>query len=121
MLMSTCRCSGLILALAAVLWAAAPAVYADGWRSYTVYQPAVTRHDVINAVDHPHKYNHCATLAWFQDRWICLWGSNTHPDEHAPGQRIYFSTSRDGRGWTPIEQAFSSPEHAENPVAYPEG
>ncbi len=121
MLVSTRPCCELILVVAAVLSAVAPAACDEVWRSYTVYQPTVTRHDVINAIDHPHKYNHCATLAWFQDRWFCLWGSNTHPDEHAPGQRVYFSTSRDGRQWTPIERAFSSPLHAENPVAYPDG
>jgi hypothetical protein len=111
---------GSILVLAA-LGVATPARCDEGWRHYTVYQPTVTRHDVINALSHPHKYNHCATLAWFRDRWFCLWGSNTHPDEHAPGQRVYFSTSRDGRRWTPIERAFSDSKHAENPVAYPEG
>lgn len=91
------------------------------WRTYEVYQPTVTLHDVIAAAEHTHKYNHCSTIAWFQDRWFCLWGSNTHPDEHAPGQRIVVSTSRDGRSWTPIEQPFSSDGLAENPVRYPEG
>ena len=91
------------------------------WRTYEIYQPTVTRHDVIAAAEHPHKYNHCAAIAWFQDRWFCLWGSNTHPDEHAPGQRIVVSTSRDGRTWSPIEQPFSDTKHAENPVAYPVG
>lgn len=93
----------------------------EEWREYGVYQPTVTIHDVINARAHPHKYNHCATIAWFQDRWFCLWGSNIHPDEHAPGQRIYFSTSHDGRAWSPIEMPFSSAGHCENPVRYPVG
>lgn len=95
--------------------------FAAEWRTYEVYQPTVTRHDVIAAAAHPHKYNHCATIAWFQDRWFCLWGSNTHPDEHAPGQRIYVSTSRDGRTWSSLEQPFSAANHAGNPVRYPEG
>ncbi len=108
---------------AAILFATTWCVAAlsDGWRTYEVYQPTVTRHDVINARDHPHKYNHCATIAWFQDRWFCLWGSNTHPDEHAPGQRVFFSTSRDGKTWSPIEMPFSSEKHSENPVRYPTG
>jgi len=41
--------------------------------------------------------------------------------EHSPGQRIVFSTSRDGRRWTPIERLFSNEEYCENPVRYPEG
>ena len=93
----------------------------DSWRSYEVYQPAVTRHAVIDARVHAHKYNHCPTLAWFQDRWVCLWGSHVYIQEHTPGQRMVVSTSRDGRRWTPIERVFSSEEHAENPVRYPEG
>jgi hypothetical protein len=92
-----------------------------GWASYEVYQPLITRHDVLDARAHPHQYNHCATIAWFQDRWFCLWGSHTHPAEHAPGQRIFFSTSRDGRVWTPLELLFSSDTRCGNPVRYPDG
>ena len=94
---------------------------AEGWRSYEVYQPTVTRHAVIDATTHSHKYNHCPTIAWFQDRWICLWGSHEPQIEHAAGQRMVFSTSRDGLSWTPIERLFSNPKHCENPVLYPEG
>ena len=97
------------------------AVPAAAWRAYEVYQPTVTRHAVIDGSTHAHKYNHCTTLAWFQDRWICIWGSHVPQIEHAPGQRIVFSTSRDGRTWTPVERLFSNAKHCENPVLYPEG
>ncbi|NLX96038.1 MAG: hypothetical protein GXY83_07670 [Rhodopirellula sp.] len=30
----------------------------EGWRSYEVYQPTITRHAVIDARSHAHKYNH---------------------------------------------------------------
>ena len=93
----------------------------DDWRSYEVYQPTITRHAVIDARTHRHKYNHCSTIAWFQDRWFCVWGSHVPQIEHAPGQRLVFSTSRDGRTWTPIERLFSNAEYCENPVLYPEG
>lgn len=93
----------------------------DDWRSYEVYQPTVTRHAVIDARTHAHKYNHCSTVAWFQDRWYCFWGSNVPVGEHVPGQRLVFSTSRDGRNWTPIELVFSNAEQCENPIPYPEG
>ncbi len=53
--------------------------------------------------------------------WFCLWGSHDPQIEHAPGQRMVFSTSRDGRTWTPIERLFSNATHCENPVLYPEG
>ena len=93
----------------------------DAWRSYEVYQPTVERHYIIDARAHAHKYNHCSTIAWFQDRWFCLWGSHIYIAEHTPGQRMVVSTSRDGRTWTPIERVFSSDKHSVNPVAYPEG
>jgi hypothetical protein len=98
-----------------------PAAASDDWRSYEVYQPTITRHAVIDGRSHTHKYNHCSTIAWFQDRWFCTWGSHLPQIEHAPGQRIVFSTSPDGRTWSPIEQLFSNAEHCENSVAYPEG
>jgi len=110
--------SSLLAALVASTRVAAPA---DDWRSYAVYQPTVTHHAVIDGRTHPHKYNHCATVAWFQDRWFCLWGSNTHPNEHAPGQRLCFSTSRDGRSWSPVEELFANAAYCANPVPYPEG
>ena len=101
--------------------ASSPAAGSDSWRSYEVYQPTITRHAVIDARSHPHKYNHCSTIAWFQDRWFCLWGSHVPVGEHTPGQRMVFSTSRDGRDWTPIERLFSNDEYCENSVPYPEG
>lgn len=107
--------------LALVVAAQSFAASAAPWRSYEVYRPTITRHAVIDARTHEHKYNHCPTLAWFQDRWFCFWGSHVPQIEHAPGQRMVFSTSRDGRAWTPIEQLFSNPKHCENPVLYPEG
>ncbi|MBN2450340.1 MAG: exo-alpha-sialidase [Lentisphaeria bacterium] len=114
------RCAGLLY-VCVLCRAVAPLASGGDWRAYEVYQPTVTRHAVIDAMAHPHKYNHCATLAWFEDRWICLWGSHEPQIEHAPGQRIVFSTSRNGRDWTPIEGLFSNAAHCENPVLYPEG
>jgi len=122
--MNVPQCLPLGLLAAAVLLGVNPAAVAQTgpWRSsYEVYQPTVTNHDVFTGGDHGRLYNHCSTLAWFQDRWFCLWGSNTHPDEHAPGQRIFVSTSRDGRTWSPIEMPFSDPRHSVNPVDYPAG
>ncbi len=111
----------MLMGAVAAVTCAAGAADGDGWASYEVYQPSITRHDVLDARAHPHQYNHCATIAWFQDRWFCLWGSHTHPAEHAPGQRICFSTSRDGRAWTSLELLFSSASRCENPVRYPDG
>ena len=116
-----CRVHASVACLSALIAASCTAAPAQTWRTYEVYQPSITRHAVIDARTHKHKYNHCPTLAWFQDRWICLWGSHVPQIEHDPGQRMVFSTSRDGRTWTPIEQIFSNPKYCENPVVYPEG
>ena len=83
------------LCLAAIA-AAICIAWSDDWRTYEVYQQTVTRHAVIDARTHEHKYNHCSTIAWFQDRWLCLWGSHVPVEEHAPGQRMVVSTSTDG-------------------------
>lgn len=106
--------AGVICSAASVMGAPSGA-----WRTYEVYQPTITRHDVIDARTHANKYNHCPTIAWFDGRWFCMWGSNTRPAEHDPGQRIFFSTSQDGRSWAPAEVLFSNAEHSENPVQYP--
>ena len=115
--MRPCHLSVLVFAFAGLLTGAP----ADARRTYEIYAPTITRHPVIDARTHAHKYNHCSTIAWFQDRWICLWGSHVPSDEHAPGQRMVFSTSRDGRTWSPIERLFSNAKYCKNPVPYPEG
>ena len=111
---TVCYCS-------AVLFGSSYAEASDGWRSYEVYRPTITRHAVIDAGRHDHKYNHCSTIAWFEDRWICIWGSHVPVQEHTPGQRMVFSTSRDGRNWSPIKRIFSNEKYCDNPVEYPEG
>ena len=67
------------------------------------------------------KYSHDATIAWFRDRWICLWNANSIGLESQPGQRIYMSTSRDGRTWSAAELAFANPARSTNPVPCPKG
>lgn len=86
------------------------------WRSHTLYQPRIERATVADPARHGLPYNHDSSVAWFGDRWFCLWNANTAPKEGAPGQLNYVSTSRDGKVWTDPEPAFSSPARAENPV-----
>ncbi len=91
------------------------------WRSYEVYRPHIERHVVNDTYAQPLKYNHDSSVAWFGDRWFCLWNANTPPAEGEPGQLNYVSTSRDGKTWTPPRAAFSSAECCENPVPCPTG
>lgn len=94
---------------------------ASPWRTYEVYQPTVERYWVAQASAQELKYNHCPTIAWFRDRWICLWNANQVPIEGRPGQLNYMSTSRDGKRWTRPVPAFASPEYSHNPVPCPKG
>ncbi len=91
------------------------------WRAYEVYQPRIERHFVIHTHAQPLKYNHDSSVAWFQDRWFCLWNANEPPAEGKPGQRNVVSTSRDGKTWSSPAPVFSSPEHSANPIPCPRG
>jgi len=91
------------------------------WRTYAVYQPVIERSTVVNAAEQPLRYNHDSSIAWFGDRWFCLWNANTIPEEGAPGQLNYVSTSRDGLSWSPPQPAFSDPALSHNPIACPRG
>ena len=107
--------SHLLTLTCATLLAACP------WRTYEVYQPQVERHFVVNTNAQALKYNHDSSIAWFGDRWFCLWNANDPPAEGKPGQLNYVSTSRDGRQWTASKAVFASAECSVNPVPCPKG
>lgn len=94
---------------------------AGTWRIYEVYQPRIERYYIVNAHKHALKYNHDSSIAWFRDRWFCLWNANRVPFEGRPGQLIYMSTSYDGCTWSPPEPAFSSAQRSVNPIPCPNG
>ncbi|MEI8205682.1 MAG: sialidase family protein [Kiritimatiellales bacterium] len=89
---------------------------APRWNSYQVYQPVVTRSTVIDPNQSDLKYNHCSTIAFFNNRWFCLWNANTEYAESQPGQTIYMSTSPDGKEWSAPESAFKSHDRSVNPI-----
>jgi BNR repeat protein len=91
------------------------------WRTYEVYEPEIERHFVVNTHAQDLKYNHDSTIAWFGDRWFCLWNANEPPAEGDPGQLNYVSTSPDGRQWTTPKPAFTSAECSVNPIPCPKG
>lgn len=105
----------------ALLLCAAGLAAPGPWRTYEVYQPRIERHFVVNADTGELKYNHDSSIAWFRDRWFCIWNANQPPAEGKPGQLNYISTSRDGRTWTPPEPAFSSEARSANPIPCPTG
>lgn len=89
---------------------------AQDWQGYDWYQPTVERYFVVNAATSPLLYNHDSSIAWFRDRWFCLWNANTDPSESKPGQLNYLATSPDGKTWTEAVPAFSSPERNQPPI-----
>ncbi|MBN1342332.1 MAG: exo-alpha-sialidase [Phycisphaerae bacterium] len=91
------------------------------WRTYEVYRPTIERYFVADADAQPLKYNHDSSIAWFKDRWFCVWNANTVPYEGKPGQLNVVSTSRDGRTWSAPEAAFSSETKSSNPIPCPQG
>jgi len=108
MLISVCLQTALLLA-------GTPGI----WRHHEVYQPRVERGYVIESTLDGLAYNHCPTVMWFQDRWICAWNGNEVPCEGRPGLQIQMSTSRDGVTWSPPFAPFSSTELCENPFRHP--
>jgi hypothetical protein len=94
---------------------------ADAWQSYDVYQPAIEHAVVVNAAEQSLRYNHDSSVAWFGDRWFCLWNAHTIPEEGAPGQLNYVSTSRDGLTWSPPRAVFSDPALSVAPIPCPRG
>lgn len=91
------------------------------WQSYEWYQPTVERSFVVDAASSPLQYNHDSSVAWFGDRWFCLWNANAHADEGKPGQLNYQATSPDGKTWTEPVPVFASPDYALPPVPCPKG
>ncbi len=113
---------GLPLAAALQICAASPLLADDAaWRGYAVYQPRIERALVCDAASQPLRYNHDSSVAWFGDRWFCVWNANTIPEEGAPGQLNYVSTSSDGLTWSAPRPAFSDSNLSANPVPCPKG
>ena len=91
------------------------------WRSYAVYQPTVEHAFVCDAMAQPLRYNHDSSAAWFGGRWFCVWNANAIPEEGAPGQLNYVSTSPDGLVWSAPRAAFSDSNLCVNPAPCPKG
>ena len=110
----------ILCAIAAPL--GSPAARPDAaWHTYRVYRPRIERAIVVDAAEQPLRYNHDSSVAWFRDRWFCVWNANTIPAEGAPGQLNYVSTSRDGLTWSAPQAAFSDAGRCANPVPCPKG
>ena len=93
----------------------------EPWRSYEIYEPDVELGYVYNGARGGFKYNHCATIAWFGDRWFALWNANTVPREGEPSQPVVLATSRDFRTWSEPIEPFNDPQYCTNPLTLGEG
>ena len=70
--------------LALLLLGSSPSLLAVGVRHYEVYEPRFQRGYIIEASAEGLPYNHCPTLMWLQDRWICAWNGNERAQICAP-------------------------------------
>ena len=88
------------------------------WRDYSVYQPDITLAYGYDGSAGRLKYNHCAAVVWYGDRWLLLWNANTVPYEGKPNQPIVLSTSRDFTTWSKPVEPFSDARYSTNPVPF---
>lgn len=83
---------------------------------YSIYNPNVAISYVQNAAQSNVKYNHCANIAYFKDRFFVLWNGSPTAKEGSEGQLIYFSTSSDAQTWREAEILFSNPAYCKAPL-----
>jgi len=53
-------------------------------------------------------YNHYSALIFHNGRFYAMWGNQPY-GENGPGQRVLFTTSKDGHAWNPPSVFFTSP------------
>lgn len=73
---------------------------------------------VFRGVENVSAFNHHPTIAWHDGRFFAAWSSGDR-DEDAPGQRILYATSVDGRTWpTAVSLADAVPDHGYTPGGF---
>lgn len=85
--------------------------------SYKFYEPVIKNYYIFNARNNSLKYNHDATIVFFDGMWIALWNANLNW-EGRPGQAIYYSDSKDLKTWSAHTLAFSGIKKSYNPVKF---
>jgi hypothetical protein len=91
------------------------------WRKYSFYEPSIKHVTVYQGSLEPGNtaYNHCASLAFFNGKFYCIWDSHVENFEGKDGQKILLSTSDDFSDWTfPVN--FVGPGHADNHLVTPQ-
>ena len=58
-------------------------------------------------------YNHHAKIIKFKNKFYAMWSNHKYAED-GPGQKVYYSTSPDGKKWTPYKVLFES-MHKETP------
>ena len=68
--------------------------------------PGVEHHLIFDAMPDTGGYNHHATMVRYNGLYYAMW-SNQPYGEDAPGQRVLYSVSNDGKNWKPFRELFS--------------
>lgn len=91
-------------------------------RQYSFYDPEISHQMIYEGKltgDGETAYNHCASLAYFNGQFYCVWDSHKTNYEGRDGQKILLSISEDFIHWThPVN--FVGPGYAENPLITPQ-
>ncbi|MEI8206036.1 MAG: sialidase family protein [Kiritimatiellales bacterium] len=88
------------------------------WRNYSVYQPVVSGAVLLDTDNNDLnlRYNHCASTAFYQNRWFTVWNANTVEAEGQSGQLVYLSTSANFIDWSVPVPVFSTNSTCINPT-----
>ena len=87
------------------------------------YAPTITHGVVYNGAlsANTYRYNHDASIEYFDGLWWCGWNLNTNRVENVAGQFNVIATSSDFSTWTAPVMAFSDAAYASNPVTFTPG
>lgn len=69
--------------------------------------PGIERIKLYDADETNGGYNHHSNIIFHEGVFYCAW-SNSRYDEDAPGQRVLYTTSTNGRDWSRVKQLFPS-------------
>ncbi|AQQ08416.1 putative neuraminidase (sialidase) [Sedimentisphaera cyanobacteriorum] len=98
-----------------LLLAAAINALGKPWRNYEVYQPDLHKYRVLSSSERTGRLNNGSSIVWFKGGWYCFWNSR---NEEFEKNNIYFSISRDLRGWSSPEKLFESDSSGMSPEPF---
>lgn len=69
--------------------------------------PGIEHHRIFDGTMETGGYNHHAAIIYYKGLFYAMW-SNQHYAEDAPGQKVFYSVSKDAKNWSPHRTLFPS-------------